>query len=177
MRCLPRLASDGMLPTKCCSVPMGQIQPQKKRPRKSVGSRMTGSRAGRDRARGRPARWSAPPAGPTQKTAAPARGHAAKRRAITHAGGNGQTGAFTRPPTTVGSAPSMPAQTISTRADCKNSSAPAGGECRPRPHRRSARPYCPSAARSPRLLRPRAGRWCPRKPRRWFPCLGRPAPA
>ena len=28
------------------------------------------------------------------------------------------TGAFTRPPTTVGSAPSMPAHTMSTRADC-----------------------------------------------------------
>ena len=40
MRCLPRLDSEGKLPTKCCSVPMGQIQPQKKRPRKSVGSRM-----------------------------------------------------------------------------------------------------------------------------------------
>ena len=32
---------EGMLPTKCCSVPMGQIQPQKKRPRNSVGMRMT----------------------------------------------------------------------------------------------------------------------------------------
>ena len=40
MRCLPRFDSDGMSPTKCCNVPMGQIQPQKKRPRNNVGTRM-----------------------------------------------------------------------------------------------------------------------------------------
>jgi len=33
--------------------------------------------------------------------------------------GTARTGAFTSPPTTVGSAPSMPAQTISTRAACR----------------------------------------------------------
>src|SRR5271157_5725777 len=41
MRCLPPFDAEGILPTKCCSVPMGQIHPQKKRPRKIVGSRMT----------------------------------------------------------------------------------------------------------------------------------------
>src|ERR1035441_6556432 len=40
MRCLPLLASEGQLPTQCCNVPIGQIQPQKNRPRKRVGSRM-----------------------------------------------------------------------------------------------------------------------------------------
>ena len=34
--------------------------------------------------------------------------------------GTASTGAFTRPATTVGSAPSIPAQTINTRADCRD---------------------------------------------------------
>jgi len=58
------------------------------------------------------------------------RGHSAEGRAVADAVGTARTGALTRPPTTVGRAPSMPAQTMSTRADCKDVFAPAGDECR-----------------------------------------------
>ena len=39
MSCLPRLVSDFRLPKKWFRVPKGQIQPQKKRPKKRVGIR------------------------------------------------------------------------------------------------------------------------------------------
>ena len=99
------------------------------------------------------------------------RGHAAERSAIADAGGNRQHRRIhqarrqpwaTRPP--------CPAHTISTRADLQRMFLRQQAMNAGHAHIGDQfDPCCPSGARSPRLLRRPADRWCPRRPRRWFP--------
>src|SRR3990172_6043332 len=74
--------------------------------------------------------------------------------------GTAITGLSTRPPTTEGSAPSMPATTTSTRAERKTHSPPGGRGSAPRP------------PPPPRRASPR----CPRRPPRSCPCRAAAAP-
>ena len=86
--------------------------------------------------------------------------------------GTASTGAFTSPATTVGSAPSIPAHTISTRADCS--------DCLLRQQTMNSgdahigiTSWCfPSGASSQRLLRRRANRWSRRTPAPDSPSAG-----